>query len=130
MPGICRGPSPVEGFNLSRLSANLGAMADSSQEVPFLDRPIARICALGVALLMMAALAFMHRDDLFPPEAAPGLAADDPVALCLAQRAGDIDQMVADGTITADQGRLFKSRAEALCQAQVGGGSGPPPRPQ
>ena len=103
-------------------------MAGPSPEVSFLDRPIARFCALGVALLMAAALAFMHRDDLFPAEPAGGLAADDPVALCLAGRAADIDRMVAEGTISADQGRLFKGRAEALCQAQVGGGSGPPPQ--
>jgi hypothetical protein len=105
-------------------------MAGSPREVSFLDRPVARLCAIGVALLMAAALAFMHRDDLFPPEAADGHAADDPVALCLAERAADIDRMAAEGTITAQQAELFKSRAEALCQAQVGGGSGPPPPPQ
>lgn len=104
-------------------------MADSAPEVSFLDRPIARLCAVGVALLMAAALAFMHRDDLFPPEPAAA-DADDPVARCLAERAVDIDKMAAEGTITAQQADLFKSRAEALCQAQVGGGSGPPPPPQ
>ncbi len=104
-------------------------MTDSSQEVSFLDRPVARLCAVGVALLMMAALAFMHRDDLFPPEQA---AADpnDPVALCFAERAKDIDGLLSEGTINAQQAELFKNRAEALCQAQVGGGSGPPPMPQ
>ncbi len=104
-------------------------MVDSSQQVSFLDRPAARLCALGVALLMAAALAFMHRDDLFPPERA-AVDANDPVALCLAERAADIDRMVAEGTINAEQAALFKSRAEALCQAQLGGGSGPPPPPQ
>ena len=110
--------------------SSLGAMVDSPKEVHFLDRPIARLCAVGIALLMAAALAFMHRDDLLPPEMATGPAADDPVARCLAERASDIDQMAADGTITAQQAELFKGRAEALCQAQVGGGSGPPPPPQ
>jgi len=75
---------------------------------------------------MVAALAFMHRDDLFPAEQA-AVNPDDPVALCLAARAADIDKMAAEGTINADQARLFKSRAEALCQAQLGN-SGPPPR--
>ncbi|MGF1631605.1 MAG: hypothetical protein ACFCUT_19185 [Kiloniellaceae bacterium] len=98
--------------------------------VHFLDRPAARLCALGVALLMAAALAFMHRDDLFPPEAAHGPAADDPVARCLAERAVDIDKLQAEGTITAQQAELFKSRAEALCQAQVGGGNNAVPPPQ
>jgi len=104
-------------------------MADSSQEVSFLDRPIARFCAVGVALLMGAALAFMHRDDLFPPEQA-AMDANDPVARCFAERAADIEKMVAEGTINAQQAALFKGRAEALCQAQLGGGSGPPPPPQ
>lgn len=103
-------------------------MTQDSQEVSFLDRPAARLCALGVAVLMVAALGFMHRDDLFPPEQA-ALNPDDPVALCLAARAADIDKMAAEGTINADQARLFKSRAEALCQAQLGN-SGPPPPPQ
>ena len=110
--------------------SSLSAMVDSPKEVHFLDRPVARLCAVGVALLMAAALAFMHRDDLLPPEMAAGPAADDPVARCLAERATDIDKMAVDGTITREQAALFKSRAEALCQAQVGGGSGPPPPPQ
>ena len=93
-----------------------------------LDRPLARIGALGVFLCMAAALAFMHRDDLFPREPAAGLAADDPVALCLAARAEDIDGMQAEGVIGEAQARLFKSRAEALCQAQQGQG-GPPRLP-
>jgi hypothetical protein len=104
-------------------------MVESSQEVHFLDRPLARVCAVGVALLMVAALAFMHRADLFPPEQA---AADpnDPVALCFAERAADVDKLLAEGTINAQQATLFKSRAEALCQAQVGGGNSVPPPPQ
>jgi hypothetical protein len=104
-------------------------MTDSPREVSFLDRPVARLLAVGVALLMMAALAFMHREDLFPPEQA---AADpnDPVALCFAERAKDIDALLSEGTINAQQAELFKGRAEALCQAQLGGGSGPPPMPQ
>jgi hypothetical protein len=104
-------------------------MVESSQQVHFLDRPLARVCAVGVALLMAAALAFMHREDLFPPEQA---AADpnDPVALCFAERSADVDKLLAEGTINAQQAALFKSRAEALCQAQVGGGNNLPPPPQ
>lgn len=104
-------------------------MVDSPKEVHFLDRPAARLWAVGVALLMAAALAFMHRDDLFPPEQA-AVNRDDPVARCLAERAVDIDKMAAEGTITGEQAALFKGRAEALCQDQVGGGSGPPLPPQ
>ena len=104
-------------------------MVDSPKAVHFLDRPIARVLAVGVALLMAAALAYMHRNDLFPPEKA-AVNANDPVARCLAERSVDIDKMVADGTITLQQSALFKNRAEALCQAQVGGGNNAVPPPQ
>ncbi len=92
-----------------------------------LDRPPARVAAFGVFLLAVGALAWMHRDDIFPPEKT---AADDPVALCVAGRWAGIDEMVADGTVDTARAALFKSRAEALCQAQAGQGSGPPPRRQ
>lgn len=105
-------------------------MVESSSQVHFLDRPLARIGAVAVALLMAAALAYMHRDDIFPPEPAATADPNDPVALCLAERAVDIDRMQAEGTITAEQAGLFKSRAEALCQSQVGGGNSAPPPPQ
>lgn len=91
-----------------------------------LDGPAARIAALGVFLLCAAALAWIHRDDLFPPDEA-ALARDDPVALCLAGRVADIERMRADGVIDVQRAELFTARAEALCQAQVGGGNPPPP---
>ncbi|NIA69560.1 hypothetical protein HBA54_13240 [Pelagibius litoralis] len=103
-------------------------MVDSPEKVSFLDRPLARVCAVGIALLMVAVLGWMHRDDILPSPEGAAPAADDPVARCLAERSGDIDRMVAEGTITAEQAQLFKGRAEALCQAQQGGGSGPPPQ--
>ncbi|MGF1611345.1 MAG: hypothetical protein ACFCUQ_18225 [Kiloniellales bacterium] len=93
-----------------------------------LDRPLARVVAGLVVLLVLAALGWMHREDLFPPEAAP-IASDDPVALCFAERAAEIDKMLQEGTFTPEQASLFKSRAEALCQDQHGGGSGPPAIP-
>jgi hypothetical protein len=89
-----------------------------------LDRPLARLVAFGIFLLAAGALAWIHRDDLFPPEET---AANDPVALCVAERSAGIDKMVADGTVDNARAGLFKSRAEALCQAQVGEASGPPP---
>ena len=91
-----------------------------------LDRPPARVAAFGVFLLAVGALAWMHRDDIFPPEKT---AADDPVALCIAGRWAGIDEMVADGTVDTARAELFKARAEALCQAQAGQGSGPPKLP-
>lgn len=94
-----------------------------------LDRMAARLVALLVLLAVGAALAWIHRDDLLPrPQAT--VAADDPVAKCLAERAADIDKMRQDGVIDADRATLFKSRAEALCQTQFGQGSGPPGLPK
>ncbi len=92
-----------------------------------LDRPIARVVAFGVFLLAMAALAWINRDFLFPPEDVAKPAADDPVARCVAERAVGIDQMLKDGTIDAGRAALFKSRAEAFCVDQFGKGPGPPP---
>jgi hypothetical protein len=90
-----------------------------------LDGPLARVVALGVFLLAGAALAWMHRDDLFGPEA--GAPAEDPVALCVAGRWAGIDAMVEDGVVDAARAAQFKARAEALCRAQHGPGAGPPP---
>ena len=99
--------------------------SQSPDQASVLDRPLARAVAGLVFLSALALLAWLHRDDLFPPEAPP-LAADDPVALCLATRSADIARMQQDGVITAEQAALFTSRAEALCQAQAGGAGLPP----
>lgn len=100
------------------------AQPESSQ----LDRPPARIAALAVFLCVAFILAWIHREDLFPPAPMASPAADDPVLACFAARRADIDQMLADAVIDEGRASLFKSRAEALCQAQFGQGSGPPPR--
>ncbi|MEE8188256.1 MAG: hypothetical protein V3T80_03520 [Kiloniellales bacterium] len=92
-----------------------------------LDRPLARVLAFAVFLLMAALLAWISRDLLFPPDQAAGPAPDDPVALCLAPRLADIAEMRETGTIDANRASLFKSRAEAFCEDQFGKGSGPPP---
>lgn len=93
-----------------------------------LDRPVARLAALGVFFAVAAVLGYIHRDDLFPPPAA-ALDPNDPVALCLAERVPGIEAMLADGTIDERQAELFTARAEALCQAQSGQTGGPPPLP-
>ena len=92
-----------------------------------LDGRRARLAALGVLLGILLLVAYIHRE-AFLPAAEPERVTDDPVALCLAERAQGIDKMAADGTISAEQAGLFKNRAEALCVAQHGQGSGPPPR--
>ena len=90
----------------------------------FLDGKAARLVALGVLLVVAALLLRIHWDDLFPP---PAGYFDDPVAICMAARAADIDKMLADGVIDEGQAQQFKGRAQALCQAQQGGGNPPPP---
>jgi hypothetical protein len=89
-----------------------------------LDRPLARLGALGVLFAVAGLLGYIHRDDLFPPPA-PALDPNDPVALCLAERAPAIEAMRADGTIDERQAELFLSRAAALCQAQAGQANAP-----
>ena len=84
----------------------------------FLDRPVARLAALGVALLCIAGLAWLHRADLYPAAFAPEAAAD-PAARCFAERAAEIDGMVSEGVIEQAQAELFKSRAEAMCRAET-----------
>ncbi len=79
----------------------------ASASASALDRPPARVAAFGVFLLAAGALAWMHRDDIFPPEVAP---ADDPVALCVAGRWAGIDEMVADGAVDTARAELFKAR--------------------
>ena len=92
---------------------------DTHRSASALDGPLARLGAAGVLVLVALLLGYVHRDDLFPPEGA-AVAADDPVARCFAQRAADIDQMLAEDTIRPAQAELFKDRARALCQAQAG----------
>jgi hypothetical protein len=85
---------------------------------PFLDRPAARLVALGVALVCVAILAWLHRADLLSATFAPE-AADDPFARCLAERTAEIDGMLDEGMIDQARAELFKSRAEAMCRAET-----------
>ena len=79
-----------------------------------------------VFLACAGALAWLHRADLWPGAASESVA-DDPFARCFAERAAEIDQMLAEGVIAEPQAELFKTRAEAMCRATTGpdGGSGP-----
>ena len=83
------------------------------RDVTLLDRPIARMTAGLLFALCVGALAYIHRDDLFPPAAEA--VADDPVARCVAERSGQIDTMLRDNLIDASKAALFQRRAEALC---------------
>jgi hypothetical protein len=85
-----------------------------------LDRPIARVVAVGVFLACGGLLAFLNRDAFLP-----GAEAEDPLAICIAERTGHVEAMLADGTIDERQAGLFRSRAQAMCHAELGEG-GPP----
>jgi hypothetical protein len=85
----------------------------------FLDRPIARGVALLVFLACLAGLAWLERERWLPSETTA--AADDPAALCFAERATEIDGMLAEGLIEPQQADAFKSRAEAMCRATAEG---------
>ena len=98
---------------------------------PFLDRPAARLLAVLVILLCGALLAYVHRDDVKSfagsggEEAAAGTS-DDPAAPCIEQRFAEIDGMIEEGVVDAEQAALFKQRAEAMCRATEGGDNAPP----
>ena len=86
---------------------------------PFLDRPIARGLALLVLLACLTGLAWLERERWLLAETTA--IADDPAAICFAERAAEIDGMLAEGLIEARQAEAFKSRAEAMCQATAQG---------
>jgi hypothetical protein len=93
-------------------------MTEDSRSHP-LDRPSARVVAVGVALSALAVLAVIHRDDLMPMMAGASVAADDPLSRCIAEHHATIDKGIADGVFKPDQAALFKQRAEALCRSTV-----------
>jgi hypothetical protein len=94
----------------------------SEPRLAFLDRPVARGLAFLVFLACVAAVVWLERGRLFPPEVAAG----DPVARCVAERSAQIDELVTKGRIQAGQAELFKSRARDMC-ANAGQPAGQPP---
>jgi len=103
---------------------NAGAKSSSA-----LDSPLARLLAGGVLAGVVAILLAIHWGDLFPPEVAAKAAGDDPVALCVAQRSAEIEQMITDNPSMAARRNLFIERVAAMCQATAGGGNALPPPP-
>ena len=92
-----------------------------------LDGPLARGLAAGVFVACLALLAWLERAWLLPSETMVEM--DDPVQRCIAERAADIDGMLAEGVIEAPQAELFKARAAAMCQDTAGNGGGGPALP-
>jgi hypothetical protein len=98
---------------------------NSTENRHFLDSGYARLLALACFALAAAALAYVHRADLFPAAPEAAAAKDDPFSRCFREATTSIDKMLAEKTIRAAQATLFRNRAEARCRAQTGG-SGPP----
>ena len=86
-----------------------------------LDRPVARIAAVGVALAGLALLGWIHRGDLFPLEsgAPAAMPAEAAYRACVAPRAAQLAESLERGELTEDQVALFRSRAEAFCADQA-----------
>lgn len=101
----------------------------AGKERGFVDGPGARLVALGVILAASAALAYLHRDTLFPPDATQQTAGNPQLAACLAQRIGAVDKMKAEGVVSDAQYGAFRARAEAFCLQQFGQKAGPPGAP-
>lgn len=96
-----------------------------------LDGPAARVVAVAIALAGVAFLGWLHRDDLFPPQPGAAAASDPRQAAfnaCYEPQAARIDEDAAAGEISAEQAKLFKGRAEALCADQADKGSSAGPR--
>ena len=72
------------------------------------DGPVGRMVAGAVLAVCVAGLVYVHRDDIWRPDAAPAVDPNDPVAVCLAARTADIDQMVADGVVDTQRADTFK----------------------
>ena len=83
-----------------------------------LDRRGARFTAIVVAAVMVAALGYIHRDDLMAGPVDTANAPTGALARCLEERLGAVDQMIADGVVGPEKASLFKDRAQALCHAQ------------
>ena len=87
----------------------------------FWDGKGAKVVALIVFLAAGTALVYQDYDLLGPRTAATMTA--DPGAMklkdCLAKRGADIDKLVADGLMAADQARVSKARLIPVCQAEV-----------
>lgn len=85
----------------------------------FADSRAARVIALAVFALCLAALGYLHRNDLFPAEPADTVAQANPQFIaCRGERVGHVDTMLAEGVIDHARHQQFKERAIAYCAAQ------------
>lgn len=83
-----------------------------------LDGSLARGVAVLVLVGALAALAYFHREDLFPPEIAGPPNANPGLAACIVERTSHVEQMLEDGIVNADQAASFRERAVQFCESQ------------
>jgi hypothetical protein len=86
-----------------------------------LDRPLARLTALGIFALIALALLWPDWEGLFTYGARGDQPANRQLTECLDKRLGDVRDMLADGTISEAQAEQFRTRAENYCQSRFGG---------
>ena len=94
----------------------------------WLDRGVARLVALAIALGLAAVLvlslgddvqALVRGEDPTTDETAEFRVEDPAVAECIERRGSDIDGMLSDGVITAAQHADFRERALWMCTQGV-----------
>ena len=90
-------------------------MSEGRAKRSALDGGAARIAALGVFALCAAILFYIHRGDIFPPEAAKEAALNPEFVECRDKRVATVDKMLADGVIAKAQHAQFTERAIAIC---------------
>lgn len=89
------------------------------REKHFLDGPGARLGAVVVIAACAAALAYIHRADLFPRETAGGKAELNPAFVeCRNERTAQVRRMLEEGTISRTQFESFSERAVGFCAAR------------
>ncbi|WP_366555756.1 hypothetical protein [Aquibaculum sediminis] len=94
-----------------------------------LDGAAGRIGAAIVLLLVIASLTAIHWEDLFGPDPAE-VAADDPVARCIAERSADIEAMIEENPSMAGRRETLLARVPPMCEDMLGSGGGnSPPLP-
>lgn len=91
-------------------------MAASGDRAPFADSRAARLVALGVLVGSLAALAYMHRADLWPQPDARTL--DPDFVACRDARTATVDTMLSEGVIDEARHAEFTDRAIAICADQ------------
>ncbi|MGF1561899.1 MAG: hypothetical protein ACFB3T_06945 [Geminicoccaceae bacterium] len=85
------------------------------------DGPLAKAIAALVLLSALGVIVSYHWRDLAADVARTDALSPAQQALqdCIAQRVGEVDQMVRDGVITEQQAGPFRARAQATCEGQA-----------